>query len=58
MEKHWDIAFGSGGTVAVITLAQFNQALACGAGLLTLAILALRLGREWRNRNQPPKDQP
>jgi hypothetical protein len=54
MEKHWDIAFGGTSTVAVITLAQFNQFMACAAGLLTISIL--RLGREWRNRNQPPKD--
>lgn len=55
MQKHWDLIFGVAGTGATLTLTQFNQLLACGAGVLTIFILVLRLMREWRNRNNKPE---
>lgn len=54
--KHGDIVFGAVGTVGTITLTQFNAMLACAAGILTVGVMALRFRREWKNRNQPPKD--
>ena len=53
--KNGDIVFGTLGTVGTITLAQFNAILACGAGLLTVGVMGLRLRREWKHRNDPPK---
>lgn len=54
--KHWDIALGTGGTLATITLGGVNVALATVSGLLTIFILAVRARREWRNRNKPPTE--
>jgi hypothetical protein len=56
MHKHWDILLGTGGFFGVIKLSTINEVLACVAGLTTVSILIIRLGREWKNRNQPPKD--
>lgn len=57
MKENWDIGFGSGATFAMLTLASINTAIAAGCGALTLAILALRLRREWRKRDEPPTDR-
>lgn len=57
MRENWDIGFGSGGTFAILSLASINATLAAGCGALTLAILALRLRREWRKRDEPPTDR-
>lgn len=49
--KHPDIFFGVAGTAGTITLTQVNAVLACLAGLLTVAVMTLRLRREWKQRN-------
>jgi hypothetical protein len=56
MNRHWDLAFGTGGFIGTITLAQINTAIACAVGLTTLAVMGLRLRREWRHRNKRPDD--
>lgn len=55
MQKHWDVLFGAGGIATTLTLTQFNQMLACAAGLVTLFVLVMRARREWRHRNKPPE---
>lgn len=54
--KHGDIVFGTAGTVGTITLAQINTALAFAAGILTVGVMAIRFRREWKHRNDPPKE--
>lgn len=52
--KHWDAIFataGMGGTLAFV-----NTLLATVIAVLTCTMLALRLRREWRNRNDPPRE--
>lgn len=53
--KSGDLIFGAAGTVGTLTLGQINVALGCAAGVLTVTILAFRLRREWRHRNDPPE---
>lgn len=57
MRENWDIGFGGSGVLAVLSLSNLNAGLAAGCGALTLAILALRLRREWRKRDEPPTDR-
>lgn len=47
-----DIVFGVVGTTTSLTLSQVNVGLGCLAGLLTVAVMGLRLRKEWRNRNK------
>ena len=47
-----DIAFGFIGTSATFGLSQINLVLGCAAGVLTIAVMIIRLRKEWRNRNQ------
>lgn len=47
-----DIVFGVVGTTTSLTLSQFNVALGCLAGLLTVCVMGLRLRKEWRNRDK------
>ena len=52
--KHWDAIFatvGMGGTLATV-----NTLLATVIATLTILMLALRLRKEWNNRNKPPDD--
>jgi len=52
--KHWDAIFataGLGGTLALV-----NTYLATVIAVLTCTMLILRLRREWKNRNEPPKE--
>lgn len=46
-----DFLIGGSGIFATITLAQFNHMVACAVGLVSLAVMALRLGREWKRKN-------
>lgn len=55
-ESAKDLSIGAVGLFGTISLGQFNQLIACGVGLLTLACLGFRLCREIRNRNNPPTD--
>lgn len=45
-----DFAIGGTGIMATISLAQFNQMLACGVGILSIAVMTMRLAREWRRK--------
>ncbi len=49
--RQWDIGIGAVGTVATISFAEINQALACVAGVLTIALLCYRVRREHKRRN-------
>lgn len=55
--KQWDLCFGAAGTAGTFTLANVSQFFACIAGGITVAILLLRLRREWLNRNTPPDER-
>ncbi len=55
MKQHWDIAFGVVGGGGTLALSQINQWLAFATGVLTVCVLAVRLMREIKNWNKPPK---
>ena len=55
--KHGDILFGTIGTSATFGLAQFNQVLACIAGVLTIIVMSVKLLKEWKSRNEKPSSQ-
>ena len=55
--KHGDILFGAIGTSATFGLAQFNQILACIAGVMTIIVMAVKLRKEWKSRNEKPSSQ-
>jgi hypothetical protein len=57
MRNHWDWIIGTGGTLGTITLGHVNGAIACITGLLTLGVMALKLRRAWKNRNNPKDDE-
>ena len=50
--KSGDIIFGAIGTTATFGLAQVNLFLGCIAGLLTCCVMAMKLCKEWRDRNK------
>lgn len=52
--KHWDAIFATVGMGSTLALA--NTLLATVIALLTVAMLSLRLRREWMNRNKQSKD--
>lgn len=52
MNNHGDIVFGVAGTVGSLGLGTINVMLGCIAGLLTCAVMAVRLRKEWKNRNK------
>ena len=52
--KHWDAIFATVGMGSTLALA--NTLLATIIATLTVAMLTLRLRREWRNRNKPPTE--
>lgn len=56
MNKYGDVIFGAAGTASTVTLSTINGYLAFGTGCLTLCILSIRLYREIKNINKPPKD--
>lgn len=51
--KNLDVAIGA--VVAGFSLAQLNVLIGIICGTITAGILALRLRREWRHRNDPPE---
>ena len=55
--KHGDILFGAIGTSATFGLAQFNQILACIAGVMTIIVMAVKLRKEWKSRNEKPSSK-
>jgi hypothetical protein len=54
--KHGDIVFGTVGTAGTFGLGTVNLWLGCVAGVLTVGVMAIRLRREWKHRNDPPKE--
>lgn len=50
--RYNDVIIGTVGTAGTFTLAQFNVALGCIAGLLTCVVMGLKLRKEWRDRNK------
>ncbi len=54
--RHGDLLFGVIGTGSTVGFLWVNGALAFVAGALTVGVMALRLRREWKHRNDPPED--
>jgi hypothetical protein len=54
--KQWDLMFGAAGTGATFSLSTLNAALGCVVGVLTIALMLLRLARELSGRNKPNHD--
>lgn len=53
MRNHnWDITFGAAGTIGTVGLSQINLMLGFLAGVLTVAVMLLRLRKEWKDRNK------
>jgi len=50
------VLLGTIGTAATFILSHFDKVLAIAAGILTVALLLLKLRREWRHRNDPPQE--
>lgn len=55
--KNIDICFGIAGSVTTWGLTAVNGILALIAGILTVAVMVLRLRREWKIRNRDPDDE-
>ena len=47
-----DIAFGVIGTAGTFGLGQINLVLGCTAGVLTIAVMLMRLRKEWRDKDK------
>ena len=45
---------GAAGSVATFVASHFNEFLGSCVGLVSLAVMLLRLRREWKHRNEPP----
>ena len=56
MKDQSDIILGTLGSMAAFTLGAINVFLGISAGLLTVGVMGLRFRKEWKNRNQPPKE--
>ena len=52
--KHGDVMLGAAGSVATFVASHFNEFLGSCVGLVSLAVMLLRLRREWKHRNEPP----
>lgn len=52
--KNWDALFATAGFTGTITF--INTFLGTTIALLTVTVLVFRLRREWRHRNDQPKD--
>lgn len=50
--KHGDILFGTIGTTATFGLTLVNLTLGCIAGVMTVVVMAIKLRKEWKNRNE------
>jgi len=56
--KHGDVMFGAAGSLATFVASHFNEFLGSAVGLVSLAVMLLRLRREWKHRNDaPPNDE-
>lgn len=50
--KHGDILFGTIGTTATFGLTLVSLTLGCIAGTMTVVVMALKVRKEWKNRNE------